>query len=121
MTNGLSPAGLIARSAAFARSLAPRKPFPFRQRRGGVRSALKPASLLLAAAVLLVFIAVDAASSPVQAQDATITSLLSRLDVRVVSSGATTQSAGYDASNSQGSLSPSGIQLPGWVRSLVYG
>ena len=112
MTNGLSPAGLIARSAAFARSLAPRKPFPFRQRRGGVRSALKPASLLLAAAVLLVFIAVDAASSPVQAQDATITSLLSRLDVRVVSSGATTQSAGYDASNSQGSLSPAGFNYP---------
>ena len=113
MTNGLSPAGLIARSAAFARSLAPRKPFPFRQRRGGVRSALKPASLLLAAAVLLAILAVVAGSiSTAEAQDATITSLLSRLDVRVVSSGATTQSAGYDASNSQGSLSPAGFNYP---------
>ena len=79
MTNGLSPASLIARSAAFARSLAPRKTSPFRQRRGGVMRNLKPASLLLAAAVLLVFIAVDAASSPVQGQtpsaDASLKSL----------------------------------------------
>ena len=83
MTNGLSPAGLIARSAAFARSLAPRKPFPFRQRRGGVTRALKPASLLLAVA--------SPAGNPrrghfastptAEAQNATITSLLSRLDV----------------------------------------
>ena len=79
MTNGLSPASLIARSAAFARSLAPRKTSPFRQRRGGVMRNLKPASLLLVAAVLLVFIAVDAASSPVQGQtpsaDASLKSL----------------------------------------------
>ncbi len=116
MTNRLSPASLVARSAAFAHPLTARLPVhplsPFWQRRSGVTSALKPASLLLAVAVLLVFIAVDAASSPVQAQDATITSLLSRLDVRVVSSGATTQSAGYDASNSQGSLSPAGFNYP---------
>ena len=117
MTNRLSPADLISRSAAFAHALTARLPVhplsPFRQRRGGLTSALKPASLLLAAAVLLVFIAVDAGSiSTAEAQDATITSLLARLDVRVVSSGATTQSAGYDASNSQGSLSPAGFNYP---------
>ena len=117
MTNRLSPADLISRSAAFAHALTARLPVhplsPFRQRRGGVRSALKPASLLLAAAVLLVFIAVDAGSiSTAEAQDATITSLLARLDVRVVSSGATTQNAGYDASNSRGSLSPAGFNYP---------
>ena len=55
MTNRLSPANLVARSAAFARTLAQRNPrlSPFRQRRGGVMSALKPASLLLAALALL--------------------------------------------------------------------
>ena len=89
MTNRLSPADLISRSAAFAHALTARLPVhplsPFRQRRGGLTSALKPASLLLAAAVLLVFIAVDAGSiSTAEAQDATITSLLARLDVRVV-------------------------------------
>ncbi len=115
MTNRLSPANLVARSAAFARALAQRNPrlSPFRQRRGGVTSALKPASLLLAAAVLLVFLAAHFTSTPrAEAQNATITSLLARLDVRVVSSGATTQSAGYDASNSQGSLSPAGFNYP---------
>ena len=117
MTNRLSPANLISRSAAFAHALTARLPVhplsPFRQRRGGVTSALKPASLLLAAAVLLVFIAVDAGSiSTAEAQNATITSLLSRLDVRVVSSGATTQNAGYNASDSQGSLSPAGFNYP---------
>ena len=87
MTNGLSPASLIARSAAFARSLAPRKTSPFRQRRGGVTSALKPASLLLAAAVLIVFIAVDAASSPVQAQTPSADASLSSLSLSDVPLG----------------------------------
>ena len=117
MTNRLSPANLISRSAAFAHALTARLPVhplsPFRQRRSGVTSALKPASLLLAAAVLLAILAVDAGSiSTAEAQDATITSLLSRLDVRVVSSGATTQNAGYDAAKSQGSLSPAGFNYP---------
>ena len=117
MTNRLSPANLISRSAAFAHALTARLPVhplsPFRQRRGGVTSALKPASPLLAAAVLLAILAVVAGSiSTAEAQDATITSLLSRLDVRVVSSGTTTQNAGYDASNSQGSLSPAGFNYP---------
>ena len=117
MTNRLSPANLISRSAAFAHALTARLPVhplsPFRQRRSGVTSALKPASLLLAAAVLLAILAVDAGSiSTAEAQDATITSLLSRLDVRVVSSGATTQDAGYDAADSQGSLSPAGFNYP---------
>ena len=122
MTNRLSPANLISLSAAFAHALTARLPVhppsPFRQRRSGVTSALKPASLLLAAAVLLVFLAAHFTSTPrAEAQNATITSLLSRLDVRVVSSGATTQSAGYDASNSQGSLSqgslsPAGFNYP---------
>ena len=106
MTNGLSPASLIARS------LAPRKPSPFRQRRGGVTRALKPASLLLAVAILLVILAAHFASAPpAEAQNATITSLLARLDVRV-SSGATPQNAGYDAAESQGSLSPAGFNYP---------
>ena len=115
MANRLSPANLVARSAAFARALAQRNPrlSPFRQRRSGVTSALKPASLLLAAAVLLAILAVDAGSiSTAEAQNATITSLLARLDVRVVSSGATTQNAGYDAAESQGSLSPAGFNYP---------
>ena len=47
----------------------------------------------------------------VEAQDATITSLLSRLDVEVVSD-ASDQNAGYDASDSQGSLSPAGFNYP---------
>ena len=106
MTNGLSPASLIARS------LAPRKPSPFRQRRGGVTRALKPASLLLAVAILLVILAAHFASAPpAEAQNATITSLLSRLDVEVVT-GASDQNAGYIASPSQGSLSPAGFNYP---------
>ena len=106
MTNGLSPASLIARS------LAPRKPSPFRQRRGGVTRALKPASLLLAVAILLVILAAHFASAPpADAQNATITSLLSRLDVEVVT-GASDQNAGYIASPSQGSLSPAGFNYP---------
>ena len=114
MTNRLSPANLVARSAAFARARAQRNPrlSPFRQRRSGVTSALKPASLLLAAAVLLVFLAAHFTSTPrAEAQNATITSLLARLDVRV-SSGAATQNAGYDAADSQGSLSPAGFNYP---------
>ena len=103
MANRLSTANLVSRSAAFAHALTARLPVhplsPFRQRRSGVTSALKPASPLLAAAVLLAILAVVAGSiSTAEAQDATITSLLSRLDVRVVSSGAATQNAGYDAS-----------------------
>ena len=74
--------------------------------------SLRPASLLLAAAALLVFIAVEIASAPTaDAQDATITSLLSRLDVEVVD-GASNQIAGYNASSSQGSLSPAGFNYP---------
>ena len=117
MANRLSTANLISRSAAFAHALTARLPVhplsPFRQRRSGVTSALKPASPLLAAAVLLAILAVVAGSiSTAEAQDATITSLLSRLDVRVVSSGATTQNAGYNAPDSQGSLSPAGFNYP---------
>ena len=78
MTNRLFNACLTAWSGTFARALAPRTPSSFGKRRGGVTSALKPTSLLLAAA-LLVFIAVDTASSPVQAQapsaDASLSSL----------------------------------------------
>ena len=75
-----------ARGTAFARALAPHIPPPrlssFRQRRGAVMSAVRPASLLLAAAALLVLLATDITSAPTaDAQDATITSLLSRLDV----------------------------------------
>ena len=43
--------------------------------------------------------------------DDTITSLLSRLDVKAVD-GASNQIAGYNASNSQGSLSPAGFNYP---------
>ena len=116
MTNRLSAANLVARSAAFALAFALSQRNPrhssFRQRRGGVMSALRPASLLLAAAVLLAFLAAGVASPPTaEAQDATITSLLSRLDVKVVSD-ASTQNAGYDASDSQGSLSPAGFNYP---------
>ena len=112
MTNGLSPASLVARSAAFARSLAPRKPSPFRQRRGGVTRALKPASLLLAVAILLVILAAHFASAPpAEAQNATITSLLSGMDVKAVD-GASDQIAGYIASIPQGSLSPAGFNYP---------
>ena len=81
MANRLSTANLISRGAAFAHALTARLPVhplsPFRRRRIGVTRALKPASLLLVAAVLIVFIAVDAASSPVQAQsaDASLSSL----------------------------------------------
>ena len=79
--------------------------------------SLRPASLLLAAATLLVFIAVEVASAPTaDAQDAaTITSLLSWLDVGVVD-GASNQIAGYVAAESppdtQGSLSPAGFNYP---------
>ena len=112
MTNRLFTACMTAWSEAFARALAPRRPSPSRQRRGGVMSALRPASLLLAAAALLVLLAADITSAPnAEAQDATITSLLSRLDVEVVSD-ASTQNAGYDASDSQGSLSPAGFNYP---------
>ena len=45
------------------------------------------------------------------ATDDTITSLLSRLDVKAVD-GASNQIAGYIASNSQGSLSPAGFNYP---------
>ena len=83
MANRQSTANLISRGAAFAHALTARLPVhplsPFRRRRSGVTKALKPASLLLVAAVLIVFIAVDAASSPVQAQtpsaDASLKSL----------------------------------------------
>ena len=78
MKNSLSPANLFARSVAFA--LAQRNPrlSSFRQRRGAVMSAVRPASLLLAAAALLVLLATDIISAPTaDAQDATITSLLS--------------------------------------------
>ena len=112
MTNRLFTACMTAWSEAFARALAPRRPSPSRQRRGSVVRALKPASLLLAAAALLVLLAADITSAPnAEAQDATITSLLSRLDVEVVSD-ASTQNAGYDASDSQGSLSPAGFNYP---------
>ena len=105
-----------ARGTAFARALAPHIPPPrlssFRQRRGAVMSAVRPASLLLAAAALLVLLATDIISAPTaDAQDATITSLLSRLDVGVVSDDST-QNAGYDAPDSQGSLSPAGFNYP---------
>ena len=83
MANRQSTANLISRGAAFAHALTARLPVhplsPFRRRRSGVTKALKPASLLLVAAVLIVFIAVYAASSPVQAQtpsaDASLKSL----------------------------------------------
>ena len=113
MTNRLSAANLVARSAAFA--LAQRNPrlSSFRQRRGGVMSALRPASLLLAAAVLLAFLAAGVAYPPTaDAQDATITSLLSRLDVEVSGSVSLGYFAGYDAEDSQGSLSPAGFNYP---------
>ena len=83
--------------------------------------ALKPASLLLAAAALLVLLAADITSAPnAEAQDATITSLLSRLDVEldelVITTplGGTnhTQVVGYDAAQSRGSLSPAGFNYP---------
>ena len=116
MANRLSTANLVSRSAAFAHALPARLPVhplsPFRQRRSGVTSALKPASPLLAAAVLLAILAVVAGSiSTAEAQNATITSLLSRLDVEV-DTGASDPNAGYNASNSQGSLSPAGFNYP---------
>ena len=48
---------------------------------------------------------------PAHAQSATITSLLSRLDVKAVD-GTSNQIAGYIASSSQGSLSPAGFNYP---------
>ena len=121
MTNRLFTACMTAWSEAFARALAPRRPSPSRQRRGGVVRALKSASLLLAAAALLVLLAADITSAPnAEAQDATITSLLSRLDVEldelVITTplGGTnhTQVVGYDAAQSRGSLSPAGFNYP---------
>ena len=57
MTNRLSPANLVVRSAAFARSLAacvppPPRLLPFRQREGGTMSAARFAPLILLAAAL---------------------------------------------------------------------
>ena len=123
MANRLSTANLVSRSAAFAHALPARLPVhplsPFRQRRSGVTSALKPASLLLAAAVLLVFLAAHVTSTPrAEAQDATITSLLSRMEVGVsefVNNGFHTQAAGYrppPATNPIGTLSPAGFNYP---------
>ena len=53
MANRLSPANLVARSAAFARALAQRNPrlSPFRQREGGAMSAARFAPLTLLAAL----------------------------------------------------------------------
>ena len=68
--------------------------------------------LIAALAVLALAVGVFTTHvQPAHAQDATITSLLSRLDVEVVSD-ASTQNAGYDASDSQGSLSPAGFNYP---------
>ena len=121
MTNRPSAANLVARSAAFARALAQCNPrlSSFRQRRGGVVRALKPASLLLAA-VLLAFLAAGVASPPTaEAQDATITSLLSRLDVELRETEQHTTSydshgAGYNTSINKvhGTLSPAGFNYP---------
>ena len=71
-------------------------------------------ALLATVAALLVFIASDVGSTPTaeaQNTDATITSLLSRLDVEAVDA-ASNQIAGYIASNSQGSLRPAGFNYP---------
>ena len=54
------------------------------------------------------------------ATDDTITSLLSRLDVKAVDD-TSDQIAGYIASNSPGKPESRGIQLPGRVRPLVHG
>ena len=56
-------------------------------------------------------------AQPAHAQDATITSLLSRLDVELRDTPANTatyvaQTAGYDAGESQGELSPAGFNYP---------
>ena len=56
-------------------------------------------------------------AQPAHAQDATITSLLSRLDVELRETPANTatyvaQTAGYDAGESQGELSPAGFNYP---------
>ena len=58
MTNRPSAANLVARSAAFARSLAQRNPrlLPFRQRGGGAMRAVRPAPLTLLAALALLAI-----------------------------------------------------------------
>ena len=116
MTNRLFTACMTAWSEAFARALAPRRPSPSRQRRGSVVRALKPASLLLAAAVLLAFLAAEAASSPTaEAQNATITSLLSRLDVelrRTVIDNYHYQTVGYNSEIGLGSLSPAWFNYP---------
>ena len=56
MTNRLSPANPVARSAALARSLAPLRLLPFRQRGGGTMSTARPAPLTLLAALALLAI-----------------------------------------------------------------
>ena len=116
MTNRLSAANLVARSAAFARAQRNPRLSSFRQRRGGVVRALKPASLLLAAAALLVLLAADITSAPnAEAQDATITSLLSRLDAElteVVTGTYHIQTLGYSVPADQGKLSPAGFNYP---------
>ena len=116
MTNRLSAANLVARSAAFARAQRNPRLSSFRQRRGGVVRALKPASLLLAAAALLVLLAADITSAPnAEAQDATITSLLSRLDAElteVVTGTYHVQTLGYSVPADQGKLSPAGFNYP---------
>ena len=58
MTNRLSPANPVARSAAFARAPAQRNPrlLPFRQRWGRAMRAARPAPLTLLAALALLAI-----------------------------------------------------------------
>ena len=56
MTNRLSPANPVARSAALARSLAPLRLLPSRQRGGGTMSAARLAPLTLLAALALLAI-----------------------------------------------------------------
>ena len=76
--------------------------------------------LLAAIAALLVFIASDVGSIPTaeaQNTDATITSLLSRLDVELSETSDHTAAnnsydAGYDASGPKGRLSPAGFNYP---------
>ena len=107
-----------ARSTAFARALAPRKLWPLGQRRGGVVSALRPASLLLATAALLVLLAADITSAPnAEAQDATITSLLARMDVElveVVDGTYHSQVAGYASDDAAENISRKGSLSPAW-------
>ena len=129
MKNSLSPANLVARSAAFARALAQCNPrlSSFRQRRGGVVRALTPASLLLATAALLVLLAADITSAPnAEAQDATITSLLSRLDAGfsdLPQGNYHNQTVGYNSVGDPiiGKTESGVVQLSGRVQPLVHG